>query len=414
MSQKIEIEDLANPILTPFQQEAKDYGETLKLNLTTEAILNAASNNSGLKDFGNEAFIERLEVLMQSIMNDEGLAGIGRFGIFNDQVRYAENRLKFEKFKKDFPQYENEVISQPIIIIGLPRSVTTHLLNLMASDSRLKSLPYWETLRPFPENLINSSHDEDLRQETAFKEYDSFLQTMPLLKSMHDMHPNHIHEEIELQAMDFSTYLPEWLAYVPEWRDYYLAHDQIDHYKYLREILKAMQFIKGPKKWVLKSPQHLEQISPLLRTFPDATFVITYRDPLSVVLSTSTMLSYGDRVRRYKVEPKNNFHYWQNRIKVLLETFAKSYELIPLNQRCDIFFNDLIKSNLKAVKRIYSKNSLEFNQLTNDEMRKYINSHQRGKHGQVTYDLDNFGADKSEFYKNFEFYFKQFNVLKEI
>ena len=292
MSQKIEIEDLANPILTPFQQEAKDYGETLKLNLTTEAILNAASNNSGLKDFGNEAFIERLEVLMQSIMNDEGLAGIGRFGIFNDQVRYAENRLKFEKFKKDFPQYENEVISQPIIIIGLPRSGTTHLLNLMASDSRLKSLPYWETLRPFPENLINSSHDEDLRQETAFKEYDSFLQTMPLLKSMHDMHPNHIHEEIELQAMDFSTYLPEWLAYVPEWRDYYLAHDQIDHYKYLREILKAMQFIKGPKKWVLKSPQHLEQISPLLRTFPDATFVITYRDPLSVVLSTSTMLSY--------------------------------------------------------------------------------------------------------------------------
>ena len=101
---------------------------------------------------------------MQSIMNDEGLAGIGRFGIFNDQVRYAENRLKFEKFKKDFPQYENEVISQPIIIIGLPRSGTTHLLNLMASDSRLKSLPYWETLRPFPENLINSSHDEDLRQ----------------------------------------------------------------------------------------------------------------------------------------------------------------------------------------------------------------------------------------------------------
>ena len=88
--------------------------------------------------------------------------------------------------------------------------------------------------------------------------------------------------------------------------------------------------------------------------------------------------------------------------------------MIPLNQRCDIFFNDLIKSNLKAVKRIYSKNSLEFNQLTNDEMRKYINSHQRGKHGQVTYDLDNFGADKSEFYKNFEFYFKQFNVLKEI
>ena len=414
MSQKIEIEDLANPILTSFQQEAKDYGETLKLNLTTEAIINAASNNSGLKDFGNENFIERLDILMKSIVNDEGLAGIGKFGIFNDQVRYAENRLKFEKFKTDFPQYENEVISQPIIIIGLPRSGTTHLLNLIASDSRLKSMPYWESLRPFPGHLVNSNHDKDLRQETAFKEYDNFLQTMPLLKSMHDMHPNHIHEEIELQAMDFSTYLPEWLAYVPEWRDYYLTHDQIDHYTYLREILKAMQFMKGPKKWILKSPQHLEQISPLLRTFPDATFVITYRDPLSVVLSTSTMLSYGDRVRRYKVEPKNNFHYWQNRIKILLESFTENYELIPVNQRCDIYFYDLMKSNLNSVKSIYSKNSLEFNKLTNDEMQEYINSHTRGKHGQVIYDLDDFEINKSEFYKSFEFYFKKFNVLKEI
>ena len=62
--------------------------------------------------------------------------------------------------------------------------------------------------------------------------------------------PTNKHEEIELQAMDFSTYLPEWLAYVPEWRDYYLTNDQIYHYQYLKEILKPSQFIQGPKKWV--------------------------------------------------------------------------------------------------------------------------------------------------------------------
>ena len=120
MSQKIEIEDLANPILTPFQQEAKDYGETLKLNLTTEAILNTASNNSGLKDFGNEAFIERLEVLMQPIMNDEGLAGIGKFGIFNDQVRYAENRLKFENLKRTFLNMKMRSSPSPLSLLACP------------------------------------------------------------------------------------------------------------------------------------------------------------------------------------------------------------------------------------------------------------------------------------------------------
>ena len=147
MSNKIKIDDLVNPTLTEFQQVAKDYGETLKLELTSEAIINEAYKNSRLQDFGDEDFISRLDILMQSVSNDEGLAGIGKLGIFNDQVRYAENRLKFEKFKKNFPEYNDEVISKPIIIIGLPRSGTTHLLNLIASDSRLKSIPYWQSLR---------------------------------------------------------------------------------------------------------------------------------------------------------------------------------------------------------------------------------------------------------------------------
>ena len=414
MSKKIKIEDLANPMLTEFQKVAKDYGETIKLELSPEAAINEACKNSGLKDFGDEDFISRLDVLMRSVSNDEGLAGIGKLGIFNDQVRYLENRLKFEKFKKEFPEYQEEIISKPIIIIGLPRSGTTHLLNLIASDSRLKSLPYWQSLRPFKEKLLDLENEKDLRQEEAFKEYESFLQTMPLLKSMHDMHPNHIHEEIELQAIDFSTYLPEWLAYVPEWRDYYLTHDQINHYQYLRDVLKAMQFIQGPKKWVLKSPQHLEQIPSLLKTFPDATFAITYRDPLSVVLSTATMLSYGDRVRRYKVEPENNFNYWHNRIKTLLERFTEDYQLIPADQKCDIFFQDLIKDNLNSVKNIYSKNSFKFDKLANDEIKEYMNSNKRGKHGQVIYNLEDFGVDKSESYESFKFYFDEFDVLKEI
>ena len=182
MSNKIQINDLSNPILTEFQKDAKNYGETLKVDLTSEAVIKKACENSSLQDFGDEGFISRLDVLMQSVSNDEGLAGIGKFGIFNDQVRYAENRLKFEKFKKKFPEYNEEVISKPIIIIGLPRSGTTHLLNLIAADSRLKSIPYWQSLRPFHEKLINLNNEEDSRKEIAFEEYKNFLETMPLLK----------------------------------------------------------------------------------------------------------------------------------------------------------------------------------------------------------------------------------------
>ena len=45
MSNNIKIDDLANPILTEFQQAAKDYGETLKIDLHSEAIINEALKN---------------------------------------------------------------------------------------------------------------------------------------------------------------------------------------------------------------------------------------------------------------------------------------------------------------------------------------------------------------------------------
>ena len=38
----------------------------------------------------------------------------------------------------------------PIIVVGLPRSGTTHLVNLIAADPRLRSLPLWESYEPVP------------------------------------------------------------------------------------------------------------------------------------------------------------------------------------------------------------------------------------------------------------------------
>ena len=43
-----------------------------------------------------------------------------------------------------------QLILLPIIIVGQPRTGTTHLHNLLAADPGLRSLPYWESLQPVP------------------------------------------------------------------------------------------------------------------------------------------------------------------------------------------------------------------------------------------------------------------------
>ena len=95
-------------------------------------------------------------------------------------------------------------------------------------------------------------------------------------------------------------------------------------------------------------------------------------------------------------------------------SFTENYELIPTNQKSDVYFHDLIKDNLNSVKSIYSKNSFKFDKLANDEIKEYMNSNKRGKDGQVIYNLEDFSVDKSEFYESFKFYFDKFDVLKEI
>ena len=51
---------------------------------------------------------------------------------------------------------------------------------------------------------------------------------MPLL--MHEMTTEHVHEEIQLLANDFSSMLMETLGHVPRWRDYYESLKRMEAY----------------------------------------------------------------------------------------------------------------------------------------------------------------------------------------
>ena len=57
---------------------------------------------------------------------------------------------------------------------------------------------------------------------------------------MHEMTVDHVHEEIQLLAIDFSTMLFETMAVMPTWRDYYLRHDQTPHYGTCKQVLQVL------------------------------------------------------------------------------------------------------------------------------------------------------------------------------
>src|SRR3970040_810943 len=80
----------------------------------------------------------------------------------------------------------------------------------------------------------------------------------PLIAAILPMDPDHIHEELELMGPDFASYNFEWLPHSPRWRHHYYPPDQTPHYEYMRDVLRLIQWRRGPerKRWVLKCPQH--------------------------------------------------------------------------------------------------------------------------------------------------------------
>jgi hypothetical protein len=415
VSDAIRIEDLRDPQLNADQRTALDYAATLDIRLNADEMLAEARHRAGCDDFGALDFRTRLDATIAAVEADADLGPIGRMMIQQRTIRLLTARLLVEDLVRRRPEILAIEVPAPIIVIGLPRSGTTHLVNLIAADRTLRSLPFWESREPCPRPGDGTARDGiDPRFTRCQFDYEMQLQMVPLLSAMHHQYPTAIEEEIELLDLDFSAYTLEFYARVPDWRDLYFTLDQHAHYAYLKKVLQVLTFLRGPNQWVLKSPQHLEQIPALLATFPDATFAITHRDPVSVIQSAITMLAYGDRMRRGSIEPEALAEYWVDRVDRLLRACVRDRDLLPSDRTIDVLFHEFMADDVAMVERIYERNNRPMTPTVRADLDAFMSDNPRGKHGRIAYDLrGQFGVDPAAVRARFAYYFERFPVVVE-
>jgi hypothetical protein len=164
---------------------------------------------------------------------------------------------------------------------------------------------------------------------------------------------------------------------------------------------------------VLKTPQHLEWIGPLMDTFPDATIAFTLRDPVAVLQSAITMLAYGDRNRRVEIDADGLAAYWVERIESLLRAAVRDAHLIPSAQRVDVEFHEFMRDDLSMASRILTTAGLEVTDEVRARLTDYLAGNPRGKDGRIVYDLrSDFGLDPVELRNRFAFYYEAFPQIR--
>jgi hypothetical protein len=221
---------------------------------------------------------------------------------------------------------------------------------------------------------------------------------------------DHAHEEIHLLAMDFSTMLFDAVMHVPGWRRFYLARDQRQHYAYLRRVLQALTWLRGGARWVLKSPQHIEQLPALMATFPDATVVLTHRDPLAVIASTATMVAYGMRMSRERIDLAAVGETWVDNTEQMLRACVRDRTAVAADQSMDVLFQDYMRDDMAVATAIYARADQPLGESSAAAIDEYRRTHPRGRFGRVAYDLADFGLHAGELRERFRFYSDSFDL----
>jgi hypothetical protein len=322
-------------------------------------------------------------------------------------VQLLKNRLLLTDLLKRHPEINDIELLPPVVIAGLPRTGTTHMHNLLGAAPTFRTLPYWESVEPFPVPAEAGIEPDPrkARMDVAVQVMDI---VMPHFRLMHEMTTDHVHEEIQLLANDFSTMLFETLAHVPRWTDYYLSHDQAPHYEHLTTQLKALQFLRGGRRWLLKSPQHLEQLPVLDRVFPGVVVVCTHRDPVPVVLSMLTMLTYSARMHRSHVPVQDIAAAWVDRLELMLNGLIRDREIVGPERSVDVRFDDFMADEVGVADRVYA---LAGESMTDDAraaMADYLSGHQRGRLGRIATSAEMFGLDAEDLHTRFAPYVKRF------
>lgn len=410
------VDEFRNPTLSDERCQVLQAAEAEPLDMSVAGVLEAAQLRTGLQDFGALDFKDRLGRLLAEVESDTNVWKASKKQLVEACINAAANRLKNREFLKRNPQVHDIEIDRPILIVGLPRSGTTHLENLIASDRRLRYLPVYLGAEAVPTPGEAAAADgRDPRWHRANQRWQR-QKANPIMAAMHEHSPDHACGENELQMPDFASYQWEWMADVPRWRDFYYSQDQTPHYEYARTMLKAIA-LQHPneRRWILKGNAHSEQLAVLMKVYPDATLVMTHRDPLAILQSVLTMR--GLSVLNSQKVPNVPAHvtYWVDRIERMLREYLRAMAVVPEGRRIDLLFQDVMADDVGTAQKVLQAAGLPATQDSAQDMREYMEHHPRGRDGRVVYDLvGNFKLDLGELRDRFRFYTDRFPVRHEV
>ncbi|MEN8164188.1 MAG: sulfotransferase [Acidobacteriota bacterium] len=356
--------------------------------LTPEVAKADAAAATGLDDFGPEDFEEGLAVFCRSVEAEAGIDIVGRAVLRAFLRRILSNRLLLVDHRKNGVK-DSELITPPIIVLGLPRTGTTFLHRLLAQDPHAYGPPAWQVWRPLPRPT-----GIDRRREITKRALEDARKLSPFLDSKHHMEADETEECYHLLDPSFRSCGLSMICHARGYFDWVRKQDIGPAYKMYHEYLRIIQQSAPAKRLTLKTPLHTPYMEEITVEIPGVRFVQTHRNLGQVAGSFASLC--------YSMFAVTSPYLDANAIGEVAVDLMRwmAQRSIEQRARCnlavvDVQYTDLVTDPVATVRRVYEEHGLEWTPAIEAAVSGGAEQRPQHKQGKHRYQLSDFGLTEA-------------------
>jgi Sulfotransferase family len=380
-----------------------------------QELLATAFQETGLRDFGDGSFHEPLRVLLKAYETEAKLTLIGRLAVRRNTLQLLTNRLRLVEDRKRYPAIAQQDIRQPLFIVGLPRTGSTLLHNLLAQDPGNRVPLCWEAMFPSPPPA-RASRADDPRIAATQKLLDRFDRLAPHFKIIHPTSACSPMECVAIMSHTFASPQFQSMYSVPSYQRWLTYQDWRPVYEFHRQFLQHLQWRCPAERWVLKTPSHLFALEALLAVYPDARIIQMHRHPLQVVASVASLDAVLRRAFSHRVNLKEigaeALQQWAYGVESAMQ--VRHGDHAAPGRFFDAYYTDLVREPISTVRRIYAHFGLRFTDELETRMRRFLAEHPKDEYGVHRYSPAQFGLDPDAVATAFRAYLSRFRPEPEV
>jgi hypothetical protein len=364
---------------------------------------------TGLDDFGSSYYRDGLERTIAGLNAEADLNELGQVIQHATISNALIQRLRIEETYKQHPEIGDEVIEGPVVVIGLPRTGTTALSQLVANDPQFRSLRMWESqaCTPPPEAATERSDPRIAQAAEGIAMIDSMF---PEFKTMLSSEPEAATECQDLMGMSFRTYHFDGVVRVPSYIEWLLTCDMRETYEYHKRVLKLLQWHCKPNLWHLRTPVHMFALDAFVEAYPDAKFLWSHRDPAKVLGSVCSLIQYVRSWSSDRRDPEElgaeQLAWWALGMTRAME-FRKKF---GDDRFVDVSFADLQTDSVATVANSYERLGLTFGDAARAKVQQWADDHKPGHRGAHNYELSDFGLTTEQVHEAFGEYLTTYDA----